>query len=570
MANAKELIGDILSSQRVAQSRVFSSRVYDDEPLLFTGSQMRNFLPDRYREMRQLGAPEYIDGAYRRPSQTKLFVRQARFMEDWEDDFPYKGSFKRYYPTYSMMNDQQLRGYFSWRTKVRAGQIEDASLSYAYVYVYELLNGIGAETPQGCFDKILHFWKGFRKFNSGLDTYVPVWLRDFVVYHDLPSVLFGQLVDLSFERALITLRAYEHQCVSDGCQALNDKQYKDLWDALCMLSFYDIGSSMVLNEQKSTASHVAGQVIARLSAHYAKRRKKGLSESWFGSPQVTEHVMFPSAVFDEGVKHPDCRFDVNEVHSYSCKDGNWYALRRYKKALPSPGLGELMRAIEYFLRSSEAAPSDDASFKLPKYQVSIVGECVREERKRIADEEKRRVFIDRSSLEGIRMRAAGTREQLLTEDERAENPADVSSCLDYAGEEAASMKRASGALLDRFEGGSAFDSGESGHSEDWLLDKASFLSNVPAAQVGESSLPRYEQGAAFFGLTDDELCFLSSLLQGIEHNASIDEDLLVDSVNEKLFDLLGDTALQFGALGPQVIDEYTQELEKVVSSWKSR
>ncbi len=588
MANAKELIGDILSSQRVAQSRVFSSRVYDDEPLLFTGSQMRNFLPDRYREMRQLGAPEYVDGNYRRPSQTQLFVRQARFMEDWEDDFPYKGSFKRYYPTYSMMNDQQLRGYFTWRTKVRAGQIDDASLSYAFVYVYELLNGIGASAPQACFDRMLHFWKGFRKVNSGLDAYVPAWLRDFVVYHDLPASLFEQLVDLSFEKALITLRAYERQSASDRSQTLSDELCKDLWDALTVLSYYDIGTSKVLCAQKDNASRVAAQVIARLSVHYAKKRKKGLAESWFGSPQVTEHAMFPSAVFHEEHKHPDCRFDVNEVHSYSCKDGNWYALRRYKKPMPSNDLGELMRAIEHFLCADATAPLDDANLKLPKYQVSMVRECVQEVRKQVADAERRRVVIDRSSLEGIRKRAAGTREQLLTEDERAENPIDGSGVFYSEAEDI--DPRGHGSLPVADESGKAdvvdsdtsaasavestkpvafgihFSSDPDGRS----MDNSKLVLEAVTSKAIEPSLQNGEQGSDLFDLTEEELSFLDSLLQGSEPSETSDKDLLVDSMNEKLFDLLGDTALEFGDFGPQVIDEYTQELEKVVSSWKSR
>ena len=34
-------------------------------------------------------------------------------MEDFEDDFDYRGEFVRYFPTYQAMNDAQLRGYFS-------------------------------------------------------------------------------------------------------------------------------------------------------------------------------------------------------------------------------------------------------------------------------------------------------------------------------------------------------------------------------------------------------------------------------------------------------------------------
>ncbi len=64
-------------------------------------------------------------------------------MADYEDDFPYEGEFKSYFPTYESMTNPQLRGYFTWRTHVRGGTVERTSTSFAYVYLYELINGIG-------------------------------------------------------------------------------------------------------------------------------------------------------------------------------------------------------------------------------------------------------------------------------------------------------------------------------------------------------------------------------------------------------------------------------------------
>ncbi len=43
------------------------------------------------------------------------------------------------------------------------------------------------------------------------------------------------------------------------------------------------------------------------------------------------------------------------------------------------------------------------------------------------------------------------------------------------------------------------------------------------------------------------------------------EDMLVDAVNEALFDLIGDTALEYGEGGPQVIDDYREEVEGAVA-----
>lgn len=537
MANAKELIGDILSSQRVVESRVLSSRIYDDEPLLFTGSQMRNFLPDRYREMRQLGAAEYVDGAYRRCSQTELFVRQAKFMEGWEDDFPYKGSFKRYYPTYSMMNDQQLRGYFTWRTKVRAGVIEESSLSFAYVYVYELLNGIGAESPQDSFDKLYAFWQDSRKMFIGLDAYVPTWLRDLAIFHGLSSTLFERFVDLSFEKALIALKHFEKQSAQKEAAAIDSCSVGDLWPALCALSDYGPKESPFLAQNSETAAEISAEVIACLSMHYARKRKKGLTETWFGTPQVSEHCMFPSAVFEGAQSHEDCRYDVNEVHSYICKDGRWYAMRRYRNIRANTELGLIMRAIERSLRGGEVAGLGSTGSTLPKYQLSIVKEATEHAHLRAARAAKAKVEIDRASLGGIRRAAAGTRERLLTDEERFGEP--DAADPPYPSDEHGSL----------------------------AIPASGSPSNSPEFSPGSTCFPQEtvssEAGDVPYGLSDQELKLLRSLVEG-DHPDMPNGDLLADSINEKMFELLGDTALEFSDDGLRVVDEYRLDLEKVV------
>jgi len=38
------------------------------------------------------------------------------------------------------------------------------------------------------------------------------------------------------------------------------------------------------------------------------------------------------------------------------------------------------------------------------------------------------------------------------------------------------------------------------------------------------------------------------------------EDMLVDSINEALFDLVGDTVIEFGSAGPQIIEDYEADV----------
>ena len=41
--------------------------------------------------------------------------------------------------------------------------------------------------------------------------------------------------------------------------------------------------------------------------------------------------------------------------------------------------------------------------------------------------------------------------------------------------------------------------------------------------------------------------------------------MLVDAINEALFDLLGDTAIEFGSTEPQVIEDYEDDVRGVLA-----
>ena len=83
------------------------------------------------------GMPAY------RQSRESIFVKQGKLLASYEDVYVYDRQVLRYFPTYQSLTDPELRGYFSWRTKLRRGNLQETSLSYAFLYIYELLNQIG-------------------------------------------------------------------------------------------------------------------------------------------------------------------------------------------------------------------------------------------------------------------------------------------------------------------------------------------------------------------------------------------------------------------------------------------
>ncbi|MBR3165073.1 MAG: TerB N-terminal domain-containing protein, partial [Lachnospiraceae bacterium] len=114
-------------------------------------------MPDRIRDMIRLY--EYGDGSFHQ--KCKNFYLQGMFMKDYEDDYPWTGQFGMYFPTYHDLNYKQLRGYFSWRKDIRNGIFRAIPTSAAYIYIFELINGIGVSSAEESVRKLSEFEAGF-------------------------------------------------------------------------------------------------------------------------------------------------------------------------------------------------------------------------------------------------------------------------------------------------------------------------------------------------------------------------------------------------------------------------
>ena len=173
--------------KQIETIRDSSSKVYRDEPIIRTAAQAANLTPPQYREMRKIANSLFYE------SEARVFYEQGKFMEDFEDDYTFQGEFHRYFPTYQVMTDIQLRGYFSWRTGVRRGTIVKTSLSFVFVYIYELLNQIGVQSAEEGFYALKNFWEAYGEVDAKINNYVRLWLNDYVVYHNLDKSLLDDL-----------------------------------------------------------------------------------------------------------------------------------------------------------------------------------------------------------------------------------------------------------------------------------------------------------------------------------------------------------------------------------------
>lgn len=571
----KMLIERIMAEARTHQSARFSNETYADEPILKTGRQMQNFLPDQYRKMREISRwqDDPKGGAGRWLSEAELFYRQGLLMADFEDDCPYNGTFKSYFPTYNAMSDRQLRGYFTWRARVRRGTVEETSTSFAFLYLYELICGIGVDNPLDGFNKIKAFWDVYRAFEPGIDRFARVWLQDYAVFHGLDPKLLRDSKTVMFDNALIELRRAARDLVpapssqtpkrrktSEPTLPLPPDEVREerLMAAINALSTYNLSSSRLDRSHHRDLRHVACAVYVRMVRYYDTHRKTGIVASLFGEETAMPYTMFASAVFFAPERHEDCEYRLDPIHIYRCQNGFWECMRIHGSRQKSSKLGEMMRACDQRLRLALDPAHPLKEEKVPKYLAKIIDDEIVAWLSWDAAHQPVKIDIDLSQLGHIRSAAAQTRETLLIDEEREDGASAEAEAADSGQPEAEPV---ADAMVEAVAAAAGQDeSDEPTISTEQFGVVAPLLAPTPAFAAATPADATNE-------LVPAADAYLRALL---EHNAvqaesavvqsEQSEDMLVDTINEALFDLVGDTVIEFSAAGPQIIEDYEADV----------
>lgn len=573
----KMLIERIMAEARTHQSARFSHEVYADEPILKTGRQMQNFLPDQYRKMREISRwqDDPKGGAGRWLSEAELFYRQGLLMANFEDDCPYNGTFKSYFPTYNAMSDRQLRGYFTWRAQVRRGNIEETSTSFAFLYLYELICGIGVDDPLDGFDKIKAFWGAYRAFEPGIDRFARVWLQDYAVFHGLDPRLLRDSKTVMFDNALIELRraardlapaqapsgqTAKRRKTSEPTLPLPPDEAREerLMAAINALSTYNLNNSRLDRGHHLDLRHVACAVYVRMARYYDTHRKTGIVASLFGEETAMPYTMFASAVFFAPERHEDCEYRLDPIHIYRCQNGFWECMRIHGSRQKSSKLGEIMRACDQRLRLALDPSHPLKEEKVPKYLAKIIDDEIVAWLSWNATHQPVKIDIDLSQLGHIRSAAAQTREALLIDEEREDDTtADVEeadSGQPEAEPVANMIVEPVAAPMEQDEADEPTISTEQFGVVAPLLAPAPAPATAMSADTASALVPAAE--GYLRALLEQNAAQAASAVARSDQS----EDMLVDSINEALFDLVGDTVIEFGATGPQIIEDYEADV----------
>lgn len=345
--------------------------------------------------------------AYRQ-SRESIFIKQGKLLAGYEDDYVYDRRVTHYFPTYQSLTNPELRGYFSWRTKLRRGNLQKTSLTYAFLYIYELLNQIGVTDPMDGYRKLTEFRDAYGALDDGILPYLNLWLMDYVVYYNLDAGLLAGDPQVRFNRGIAALDSIQSRGDEEVIRAV--KQLSPKW----------LERSKFYREYREDCDTVIVRVLRRMSAHYNARCKKTMVEQYFGSFSQYRVILFDAAVFHERQVEGSRQYMVDENYIYRCRNGLW-SVQKYN-CLPHSNrkLGDVLKAIDGVMRECYGY-GRPIQYKLDtKWILKIIQEEARNllAEKKAAEEKK--ITIDYSRLARIRSDAAVTRDRLMVEEEAEE------------------------------------------------------------------------------------------------------------------------------------------------------
>ena len=436
-------------------------------------------------------------------SRAELFLKQARLMASYEDDYVYNGSVNQYFPTYDSLSDAQLRGYFTWRTAVRQGRVEKRGMSYASLYVYELLHLIGCRDAQDAYEKLCAFCAAYCSIDPQIAHYIADWEDEFVIYYGLDPkrITYGGdgLMRHQQDDAIHTmLHRAEH---TD----------EEVMAALCMLSSYRLERSKLYRTHTAEVNAVVLRVFDRAAEYYEKHRQISAFADLIAVPQTAPIRLFSSAVFQPSGEEQDRIYEVHPLRRYECVGGYWTLHSYERPERAAQRLGVFLRGVDAALRAHFGISAIQPP-KLKKWQEKIIREEIDAFLRKEQEAEARRVHLDFSQLARIRKDADVTQERLIVEEEEGAVPPMAVP-----------------------------------QAEQFASDDVPIMSVTAAGDAGLSAAERR---------------LLSDLLEGSAlswvHAEGLLLSVLVDGINEKLYDDFEDTVIEGDP--PAVVLDYRDEL----------
>lgn len=450
----------------------------------------------------------------------KNFCRQGRLMADYRDHYEQAVPFRRYYPTYHDMNVAQLRTYFTWRTKIFAGRFEKTDPSYAYVYLYELLNGVGVADPADGYRKLTVFKHHYaEKYDRRMVAYLDRWLQDYVLFYDLDR----KTVQTVFREEISTDKNYHI--------LLHPTEYSadDLLAVFQKLATY-LDHCRLFQQNPRKFAGVLRYVWQEVAA-LEQSRQVSFFSLYVAREEMTSHTFFASAVFDQRTAPQKREYILDSERRYQIEGTKYFCTALQPRSTQRVSLNNFLHETDRLLRQclSLGRPLKPRG-NLSKIFLQAIQTGIKKYQQAEETARRPKVEINLDDLAQIRADASITQESLLTDEERQAED----SSLPAEAPERPQQPR---------------------HEEQQV-------SQSPAAGSAAG-----QQTVA--GLSAAETFFLHALLNNDPWKEYLKAhhqmpSILADQINDKLFDEIGDTVIEFNADDqPEIIADYRSDLEKL-------
>jgi|GEM_PF-2764611 len=548
-------------------------------------------LPARLRHMRSIRAHyTFRNVAFGRALD---FYLQGTSVADYRDTSTWHGIFRWQHPTYRDMDNAQLRGYFAWRTRflertdgqdhapvvqsaTAAGTPDDAwydtCVAFAKVRVYEIICGIIPDPEQG-YQELTRIAKDYAWQDTRFAASLAQWIRGYIIDRNLTAYITADTFPETIrDRMIATLT---------NPAETTDEEYLD---AAIHVSAYHVDTSAFTRRHRDIVQYSLRRICQAVDRYLREQRHTSLADVCFGQPTTIDAVrLFPDAVYLDTQRYrPQADYgmmkrvvnepqtvSIDSIRSYRwTTDGHWH-LTSYATDLAGRVFGDIMRVCDRQLRrhhrfghDMKAPPSGGLAHAL----IPVIDQAIDEiERARLIAS-RPHITIDMHELARIRHDADITRDALIVDEQDAQAESTTESTIEPSAEQPAVPRQTeqAGAPPNEAETTSAPQ-----------LTPIPAPAETPASVSASASVPMPTEEAPTpppttphdGTATDPEHFLVRSLLN---HKPYEDElrrrhesvSMLVDRINERMMDDIGDTVIEFDGDRPVIIEDYEDDLRQ--------
>lgn len=345
-----------------------------------------------------------LPGAVRREQN---FYLQGKLMASYEDSYKGKQSFLRYYPTYHDLTIGQARTYFTWRTKIRQNIYEKISDSYAYIYLYELLNGIGIKNAQEGLDNLIAFNKNYaQKFSPDMGAYLERWIRDYIIFYNI-----NRANNAFFVKEQTKDKKYEQLLYPDQFSS------HEVAERLMKLSSYKISNCPLYKNNIEKFE----QLLVLIWQKILDLRNEGFDffTSYIAYKNQMTIQLFSAAVFNHQIKPKTNSYEIDQIRKYfyDQEKNTWYCESYWGLTSQKSIMGNFLHEVDREIRLSFDLGRNLKPRKIEKHYLKAIRDGIKEYQIEEQKLKQPKIEFNLSELSAIRDDAAGTRDSLLTEEE---------------------------------------------------------------------------------------------------------------------------------------------------------